>query len=87
MLLVLFAQDCKVEDLSWGATSGFEPSLFFSNYLFGLGFKPVQDDLNNYLGHPAKLNMFCSYIINSSTYTTLVKTMYTACVGSYEVKI
>ena len=40
---VLFIQDFKVEDLFCGAPSGSEPSLFFSNYLIGLGFKPIQD--------------------------------------------
>ena len=40
----LFTQDSKVEDLFCGAPSGSEPSLFFSNYLFSLGFKPSQDD-------------------------------------------
>ena len=45
MLEVLFTQDSKVEDLFCGASSGSEPSLFFSNYFFGLGFKPIQDDL------------------------------------------
>ena len=34
----------EVEDLFCGASSGSEPSLFFTNYLFGLGFKPSQDD-------------------------------------------
>ena len=32
MLEVLFTQDSKVEDLFCGASSGSEPSLFFSNY-------------------------------------------------------
>ena len=45
MLEVLFTQDSKVVDLFYGASSGSEPSLlFFSNYLFSLGFKPIQDD-------------------------------------------
>ena len=43
MLEVLFKQDSKVEDLFCGASSGSEPSLFFSNYFFSLGFKPIQD--------------------------------------------
>ena len=34
----------EVKDLFFGASSGSEPSLFFTNYLFGLGFKPSQDD-------------------------------------------
>ena len=44
MLEVLFTQDSKAEDLFCGASSGSEPKLFFSNYFFSLGFKPVQDD-------------------------------------------
>ena len=44
MLEVLFTQDSKVEDLFCGASSGSEPSLFFSKYFFNLGFKPIQDD-------------------------------------------
>ena len=44
---VLFIQDLKVEDLFYGAPSGSEPNLFFSNYLTGLGLKPVQDDFQH----------------------------------------
>ena len=44
MLEILLTQDSKTEDLFCGASSGSEPSLFFSNYLFGSGFKPIQDD-------------------------------------------
>ena len=33
MLEVLLTQDSKVDDLFCGASSGSEPSLFFSNYL------------------------------------------------------
>ena len=44
MLEILFIQDFKVEDLFYGVSSGSEPSLFFSNYFFSLGFKPIQDD-------------------------------------------
>ena len=47
MLEVLFIQDSKVEDLSCGASSGSESSLFFSNYFFSLGFKPIQDDFQH----------------------------------------
>ena len=43
MLEVLFTQDIKVEGPFCGAPSGSQPSLFFSNYLFSLGFKPFQD--------------------------------------------
>ena len=44
MLEVLFIQDFKVEDLFCFASSDSGPSLRFNNYLFNLGFKPVQDD-------------------------------------------
>ena len=47
MLEVLFTQDSKVEDLFSGGPSSSEPSLFFSNYLFSLGFKPIQDDFQD----------------------------------------
>ena len=47
MLVVLFTQDSKVEDLFCGASSGSEPSQFFSNYFFRLGCKPIQDDLQH----------------------------------------
>ena len=40
MLKVLCTQDSKVEDLC-------EPSLFFSNYLFSLGFITFQDDFQH----------------------------------------
>ena len=43
MLEVLFTQNSKVEDLFCGASSGSEPSLFFSNYFFSFGFQPIQD--------------------------------------------
>ena len=44
MFEVLFTHDSKVEDLFCGASSGSEPSLFFSNYFCSFGFKPIQDD-------------------------------------------
>ena len=44
---VLCTQVPKVEDLFCGAPSGSEPSLFFSNYLFSLGFKPIQDNFQH----------------------------------------
>ena len=47
MLEVLFTQDSKVEDLFCGPPSSSEPSLFFSNYLFSMGFKPIQDDFQH----------------------------------------
>ena len=37
VLEVLFTQDSEVEDLFCGASSGSEPSLFFSNYFISLG--------------------------------------------------
>ena len=46
-LEVLFTQDSKVEYLFCGASSGSEPSMFFSNYFFSLGFKPIQDDFQH----------------------------------------
>ena len=49
MLKVLFTQDSKVGDVFCGAPSSSEPSLFFSNYLFSFGFKPVQDDFQHHL--------------------------------------
>ena len=47
MLEVLFTQDSKIEDLICGAPFGSEPSLFFSNYFFSLGFQPIQDDFQH----------------------------------------
>ena len=47
MLEVRFTQDSKVEDLFCGAPSTSEPSLVFSNYLFSLSFKPIQDDFQH----------------------------------------
>ena len=47
MFEVLFTLDSKVEDHIFGASSGYKPSLFFSNYLFGLGFKPIQDSFRH----------------------------------------
>ena len=47
VLEVLFTQDSEVEDLLCGASSGSEPSLFFSNYFFSLGFKPIQENFQH----------------------------------------
>ena len=47
VLEVLFTQDFEVEDLFSGASSGSEPSLFFSNYFFSFGFKPIQDNFQH----------------------------------------
>ena len=47
MLEILFTQDFKVEDLFCCASSGSEPSLFFSDYFFSLEFKPIQDDFQH----------------------------------------
>ena len=44
MLKVLFTQDSEAEDLFCGASPGSEPSLFFCNNIFSLGFESVQDD-------------------------------------------
>ena len=44
MLKLLFTQDSDVKNMFCGASPGSEPSLFFSNYLFSLGFEPVRDD-------------------------------------------
>ena len=41
MFEVIFTQYSEVEDLFCGASSGSEQSLIFSNYLFGMGFKPI----------------------------------------------
>ena len=49
MLEVLFTQDSKVEDVFCGASSSSEPSLFFSNYLSSMGFKPVEDEFQHNL--------------------------------------
>ena len=51
MLEVLFTQDSKVEDLFCGASSGSDSSLFFSNYFFSLGFKPIQYDFQHGFVH------------------------------------
>ena len=47
MLEVLFRRDSKLRDLICGASSGSGPNLFFINYLFILGFKPIQDDFQH----------------------------------------
>ena len=47
MFEVVFTQDLKVEDLFCDASSGSEPSLFFSNNFLSLGFKPIQDDFQH----------------------------------------
>ena len=40
----LFTQDSEVKDLYCGASCGSEPSLFFSNYFFSLGFKSRKEN-------------------------------------------
>ena len=42
MLVALFTQDSKVEDLFCGVSSSSESSPFFSSYFFTFGFKPIQ---------------------------------------------
>ena len=49
MLETIFKQDSKVEDLFCGASSGSEPSLFFSNYFFSFRFKTIQDAFQPYI--------------------------------------
>ena len=44
MLEILFKKDSETEDLFCGASFESESSPFFSNYIFGLGFKPIQDN-------------------------------------------
>ena len=43
MLEILFTHDSEVENLFCGVPSGSEPSLFFSNHLFSLGFQAISD--------------------------------------------
>ena len=47
VLEVLFTQNYEVEDLFCCASSGSEPSLFFSNYFFSLGVKSIQDNFQH----------------------------------------
>ena len=47
MLKVLFTQDSKVEDLFCGSSFRSDPSLFFSNYFFSLGVKPIHYDFQH----------------------------------------
>ena len=44
MFQILFTQDSEIEHQFYGAPSNSEPSVFFSDYFFRLGFRPVQDD-------------------------------------------
>ena len=44
MFKILFTQDSEIGNLFCGAPSSSEPSVFFSDYFFRLGLKPVQDD-------------------------------------------
>ena len=47
LLMFDFTQDSDIENLFCGAPSSSEPSVFFSDYFSGLGFKPVQDDFQH----------------------------------------
>ena len=47
MVEVPFTHNFKVQDLFYGASSGSEPNMLFSNYFFSLGFKPIQDDFQH----------------------------------------
>ena len=53
ILKVLFTQDSEAEDLFRGTSSRSEPGLFLSSYLFGLEFKPIQDDCQHYFARVA----------------------------------
>ena len=44
MFEILYTQGSEIENLLCGAHYSSEPSVFFSDYFFRLGFKPVQDD-------------------------------------------
>ena len=47
MLEILFTKDSKIENLFFSALSSSGPSVFFSDYFFRLGPKPVQDDFQH----------------------------------------
>ena len=47
MVQIPLMLDSKVENLFCGASFGSEPSLFFGNYFFSLGFNPIQDDFQH----------------------------------------
>ena len=47
MFKILFTQDSEIGNPFCGAPSSSEPSVFFSNYFFGLGLKSVQDDFQH----------------------------------------
>ena len=47
MFEVLCTQDSRNKYLLCGASCGSERCLFFSNYFFSLGFKPIQDNFQH----------------------------------------
>ena len=47
MFKILFTQDSEIGNLFSGAPSSSELSVFFSDYFFRLGLKPVQDDFQH----------------------------------------
>ena len=47
ILPMLEVKGSEVEDRFYAAPAGPEPSLLFSNYLFGLGFKPLDNDFQH----------------------------------------
>ena len=47
MYEILFTQGSEIRTLFYGAPSSSEPSVFFSDYFFRLGLKPVQDDFQH----------------------------------------
>ena len=66
VLEVLFTQDSEVEDLFCGASSCSEPSLFFSNYFFSLGFKPIQDNFQHDFAVAEKVYIVVQWAVNLS---------------------
>lgn len=46
---VLLTQGIEFEDLLNDAPPGYEPSLYFGDYLFSWVFMPVQDDYQHYI--------------------------------------
>ena len=44
MFEIRFTEESMIENLFYGAPSSSESSVFFSDYFFRLGLKPVRDD-------------------------------------------
>ena len=47
MFEIIFTQDSKTEHMLCDALSSSEPSMFFNDYFFRFGVKPVQDDFQH----------------------------------------